>query len=512
MSYTSENNKRLAKNTILLYFRTIVVMLVTLYISRLILDTLGVEDYGIYNIVGGAIMMFSILSGALSSSISRFITYELGKGNTEKLHSVFSTSISIQLFLSIIVFVIGESLGWWFIVNTLNIPESRIDAAIWVMHCTIISFILNLINVPFNACIIAHEKMSAFAYICIFDVFLKLGSAIVLNYLPCDKLKMYAFLLTCVSIMVQLLYYFYCRCNFQEVKGHLQYDKSLLKEMSSFAGWNFLTNAAYVFNTQGINILINIFFGVGANAARGIASQVEGAVMKFINDFTTAVNPQITKSYAIGDFDNMSSLICRGAKFGFFLLLLISLPVLMETDTILSLWLNNVPDHTITFVRLAIVATMIDRLGMTGYVACMATGNIRQYVLLITSCGCLVFPLTLLAYKLGLPVEAAYVIFMLIYVLVDTVRLCVMKRLLGFSPSLFLKEVVLKIIYVSGVSAIIPCLVIWTLPQSNSRFFVSIFTCLLMTSISVYKLGLSMSERNVVKSKLIQRIKLWEKS
>lgn len=498
MNTITQNNKRLVKNTLMLYMRTIIVMIVTLYMSRLILDVLGVEDYGIYNVVGGAILMFHVLSGALSSAISRFITFELGKGDKNRLKSVFSTSLIIQLSLSVFVLIVGESLGWWFLSGTLDIPIDRLAAAYWVMHCAILMFIFSLLIVPFNACIVAHERMTAFAYISILDVFLKLIAVILLYYIPFDRLKLYAFLLVIASLIVQLTYISYCYIHFEEVRGRMQFDLSILKKMSAFAGWNFLTNGAYVFNTQGINILINVFFGVGANAARGIASQVEGAVMKFVGDFTTAINPQITKSYARGELENVYSLVCRGAKFGFFLLLIISLPILMETETILSVWLKVVPDHTVAFVRLAIIATMIDRLGITGYTACMATGHIKNYVLCISAVGCLVFPLTWLSYEVGMPVESAYVVFALVYVLVTFVRLYIMKGLLNFPVMRFVREVFLKILIVASVAIVVPMLVVGFVTSSLYRFVFSTIICLASSMLTIYYLGLTTKEKQFI--------------
>lgn len=507
MSNSVSNTKILAKNTLLLYFRTIVVMIVTLYMSRLILDTLGVEDYGVYNVVGGTVAMFSVLTGALASSISRFITFELGKENIERLKSIFITSVNVQLLLAISIIFIGEMVGWWFLNSTLNLPENRLDAAFWVMHCSILTFALNLINVPYNACIIAHEKMEAFAYISIVDVFLKLGVVLLLYIAPYDKLKLYACLLVVTAVIVQILYIVYCRVKFVEAKYHVSCEKDILKELSSFAGWNFLTNAAYVFNTQGINILINVFFGVSANAARGIASQVESAVMKFVNDFTTAINPQITKSYAKGDFIFMNNLVCKGAKYGYFLLLAISLPILIETDTILKLWLKTVPEYTVTFVRLSIIGTIIDRLGMTGYTACMASGNIKKYVLCITSVGCLAFPLTYVVYKLGAPVWTTYVVFACVYTCVDAVRLWIMKDLLNFPISMFCKKVVLRILITTILAVIMPLLVIYLFDKNLLRLFISIIIGLFSTCICIYLVGLEYEERSFIKQWIHTKLK-----
>lgn len=501
MQDSSGNNKRIAKNTLFLYFRTILVMAISLYTSRVILATLGVEDFGIYNVVGGVVAMFGMISSALSSAISRFITFELGRSNQDRLKHIFSTSVNIQLGLSLIIILLGETIGLWFLNYQMNIPSERMHAANWVLHCSLLTFAINLVCIPYNAAIIAHERMSIFAYVSILEVSLKLAIIYLLYVSPWDKLITYSILLVAVAAGIRLVYSIYCNRHFEETKYKAVYDKSLLKEMSSFAGWSFLTNTAYLFNTQGINILINLFFGIGVNAARGIATQVEHALMIFVNNFTTALNPQITKSYASGDMATMNMLVVRGAKFSFLLSLLICLPVVMEADYVLRLWLTEVPEHTVNFVRLAIVATMVDRIGLTGYTACMATGNIRRYVLWITSVGCLVFPLTYLVYKMGAAVEVAYVVYILVYIGVTGTRLWIMKGLLNFPVFDFVREVVFRIILVSATALILPSIIIYTMPQSFIRLVVSAIVTVMSVSIFTFFLGLTNNERNKLTSK-----------
>lgn len=490
-----ESNTRIAKNTLLLYIRTFFVMVVTLFTSRVILQTLGVDDYGIYNVVGGVVAMFSMLTGALSNAISRFITFELGKGNKDKLIVVFSTSVNILLVLSVLVAILGETVGYWFLNSEMNIPADRLYAANWVLQCSLITFIINLISVPYNAAIIAHEKMSAFAYVSILEVTLKLLIVYSLYVSPWDKLITYAILLVFVAIIIRFTYSIYCKKHFDETKYHIVHDNNVIKEIAGFAGWNFLSNGAYLLNTQGINIMINMFFGVGVNAARGIATQVESAIMKFVIDFTTAINPQITKNYAQGNLEAMNSLICKGAKFSFFLLFAMSLPIMIEAETILNLWLTVVPEHTVAFLRLVIIATMIDRLCFTCYTACMATGTIRKYVLVIASIGFLVFPLTYLAFKLGAPVETTYVIFALVYVFVDVARLRIMKGLFDFPIKMFVNEVVLKVIPTGAIAIFIPLIIVNVMEPTILRLVISIVVCLLSVSFSALYIGMKSTER-----------------
>lgn len=339
----SINNKRIAKNTLLLYFRMILTMLVSLFTSRVVLDSLGEANYGIYNVVGGVVAMFSVLSGSLSGAISRFLTYELGKKNMNRLKLIFSTSVNIQFLMSVIVIVLCEILGVWFTNEKMNIPADRMEAANYVLQCSIITFAINVISVPYNATIIAHEKMSAFAYIGILEVTLKLLVAYLIYISPSDKLMTYATLLLLISIILRMIYGIYCSRHFEEAKYHFVLDKKIFREMSSFAGWNLFGNTAYMLNTQGVNMLINIFFGVTSNAARAIAVQVDTAVQQFVNNFMTALNPQITKSYAAGDLDYMYKLVCRGTKFSFFIMYIFIVPIVLEADTILGIWLKQVP-------------------------------------------------------------------------------------------------------------------------------------------------------------------------
>ena len=502
MTDTSVNNKRIAKNTLLLYVRTLFIMLVTLYTSRVVLNTLGVTDYGIYNVVGGVVMMFSVISSSLSSSISRFITYELGHGNFEKLKRIFSTSVNIQIGISVLILVLAEIFGVWFLNAKMNIPAERLTAANWVLQCSLLSFIINLISVPYNACIIAHERMSAFAYISILEAVLKLAVVYMLLVSSYDKLATYAVLLVAVALIIRMAYSLYCRRHFEESRYKFVYDKPLVKEMTGFAGWNFFGSSAYMLNTQGVDMLINIFFGVMLNAARGIATQVQNAVMQFVNNFTIAVNPQITKSYAAGEMEYMYKLVCRGARFSYFLLFLFVVPIVCEADYILRLWLKIVPEHAPTFLRLTLFGSLMMLLGNSMLTAISATGNIRRYQLWVTIVGCLVFPLTWIAFKLGSPPETTYVIFIVIYFLLVFVRLYIAKGLLNFPVRLYMTDVMLRISMVSAISFILPLLVICNMEEGFFRLCLTCIVSLLSTALTIWVLGLQKSERRKIANKI----------
>ena len=424
MSDTSSANKRIAKNTLLLYVRMLFTMSISLFTSRVILSNLGVEDFGIVNVVGGVVSMFSVLSGSMSSSISRFITFELGAGDKHRLKTVFTTGINIQLGMSVLILLVAELVGVWFLNCKMNIPEERLYAANWVFQFSILSFILGLLSVPYNAAIIAHEKMSAFAYISIIEVTLKLIIVYLLTISPFDRLITYSFLFMMIGVLIRIIYGYYCKKHFEECTYHFVYDKGILKSMTSLAGWNFLGNGAFLLNTQGVNILMNMYFGVAINAARGVASSVDAALKQFVNNFTTAVNPQITKSYAKRELDNMHKLVCVSSKFSAFLMLFFAVPIILETDTILHIWLKNPPEYASVFLKWIIISSFMDTVLANSLVTSMfATGNIKRYQIIVTSIGCLVFPLSWIAFEIGLEPQFGYIIYFIIYTILLFVRL-----------------------------------------------------------------------------------------
>ena len=498
----SLNNKRIAQNTILLYFRTLFTMLISLYTSRVVLNTLGVTDYGIYNVVGGVVAMFSVISSSLSSAVSRFITYEIGRGDFEKLKRIFSTSVNIQIGISFVILALAETFGLWFLNTKMNIPDGRIGAANWVLQCSLLSFIINLVSVPYNACIIAHERMTAFAYISILEAVLKLVVVYMLLISTYDKLATYAVLLVAVALIVRLAYSFYCRRHFEESHYRFVYDKSLIKEMTGFAGWSFFGNGAYMLNVQGVDMLINIFFGVTLNAARGVASQVQNAVMQFVNNFTVAVNPQITKSYAAGDMKYVCKLVCRGARFSYFLLFIFVVPLFCEANYVLKLWLKIVPEYAVMFLRLSLFATLMTLLGNSMLTAIMATGNIKKYQLYITIVGCLVFPLTWLAFELVFPPETTYVIYIFIYFILNFVRLYMAKGLMNFPIKFYLSDVILRVVVVSLFSFILPLLVIYNYKESFMRLCFTCIISLFSTLFTISVFGLEYSERKKFSCKI----------
>lgn len=495
----TEKNKRIAKNTMLLYVRTFVMMIVNLYTSRLILQILGVDDYGVQNVVGGFVSMFSVISGSLSGAISRFLTFALGEGDVEKLRKTFSFSMNIQFLLSIAILLLGEIIGVWFVNYKLNIPQDRVFAAHWVYQCALGGFIMGLISVPYNACIIARERMGVFAYMTILDAVLKLLVAFTLFVVPYDKLVTFAVLGLLVSVLMRLIYACYCNRNFEEC--HYEFccfDKNLFKEMTSFAWWGFFGNTAWMFNTQGVNILVNMFFGVALNAARGVAGQVEGAVMGFVGNFSTAMNPQITKSYAAGDKDYLFSIICNGAKYQFFLMLLFMIPLEVEAPKVLSIWLTEVPSHAVLFLRLSMLCTLATLYGNTSYTAIMATGRIKSYQICVTIIGCMVFPLTWISYKLGFSVQTTYYIFFLIYGILVFVRVIYLKKLMDFPPILFWKRAILPSLFIGCTAPVLPLTVSYLMPESFLRVVTVVFISALSTTMAFWIIGMDAEQHGLV--------------
>lgn len=507
MSQTSESNKRIAKNTLLLYFRMIFIMVISLFTSRINLQSLGVENFGIYNVVGGVVAMFSILTGALGVAISRFITFELGKGNKEKLHKVFSSAVTVQILMSLVVVIIAEITGVWFLNNEMIIPQDRLYAANWVLQFSILSFVLTLINVPYNACIIAHEKMSAFAYITIYEVIMKLVIAYSVFVTPIDKLITYSALLLFLSFSTRLIYGIYCTKHFEECQYRFVFDKRMLKQIGGFAGWTMIGNLAWVGYSQGLNILLNLFFGPSVNAARGIAMQVNEKVSSFCTNFQMALNPQITKSYAVNDLNRMHTLIYASSKYSFFLLLFLSLPILIETESILYYWLGNYPEHTAWFVRLIFMVLMVEVVANPLTVGAQANGHIKKYQIIVGTILLMIVPLSYIALKMGYSPEAVFVVHLIIVILAQCVRVIMVKNMISMPISEYVKRVVLRIFAVVATSVVFPIILHLKLPNSLLCIMLTCLVSCISVLLSVYILGLTVVERNKINLKIIKYIK-----
>lgn len=499
---TTENNKRIAKNTLLLYFRMLFTMAVSLYTSRVVLNTLGVEDFGIYNVVGGVVAMFGFLNSAMSSSTQRYITFELGKNNFTQLKKVFNTSVSIHAFISIVILILAETIGLWFLYNKMTIPVERMDAALWAYQGAIASTIVLIMSVPYNATIIAHEKMSAFAYISVLEVVLKLLIVYLLLIGDFDKLKLYAVLMFCIQLIIRLIYGHYCKKHFPETKLQLTKDRKLFKEMLGFAGWNLWGNCAYIAFTQGVNILLNMFFGPTVNAARGVAVQVQSAVNQFSSNFQTALNPQITKSYATGDYTYMHKLIFRSSKFTFFLLLFLSLPIQLETETILSIWLANVPEHTVNFLRLILCTTIIDATANPLIISAAATGKVKLYQSVVGGILLAILPISYIVLKLGGNPESVFIVHLSICILAFITRLLLIKPMIQLSLRRYFKEVITKCITVSIIALLPPVFILPLTENSITDFILICLSCIISVSVSTYYMGFDKNEKQFINQKI----------
>ena len=503
---TRENSKRIAKNTLLLYFRMILLMLVTLYTSRVVLNALGVVDYGIYNVVGGFVALFSLLSGSLSSAISRFITFELGKGDPKRLNEVFSASVTIQLVLSLLIILLIETVGVWFLNTHMTIPPERLEAANHVLQLSIISFVVGLIGVPYNACIIAHERMSAFAYISILYAVGKLVVAFLIIHNPFDRLVFYAMMLVAISVLMQLVYVIYCKYHFQECTYHFRWDKRLLCDMFGFAGWNFIGSSSAILRDQGGNVVINLFFGPAVNAAKGIATQVNKAVMSFVVNFMMALNPQITKNYASGNHEYMMLLIFQGARLSFYMLLAISLPIFLSTHYILLLWLRIVPEHTVAFVQLSLLFAMSESVSRPLIAAMLATGKIRDMQLVVGGLQMLNLPLSWLLLRLGCVPEAVLIVAIVMSQLCLAARIYMLRGLIHLRARKFLREVYANVLTVAVVSAVVPLAVKQLCSETLLSCLALTILSLACTALTIYYVGCNKQERALA-LRQVQKIK-----
>ena len=495
MSDTSSANKRIAKNTLLLYVRMLFTMGISLFTSRVILQTLGVEDYGISSVVGGVISMFTFINAAMVSSTQRYLNFELVRGDANQLRSVFSTSLQIHALIALAIIVLSETVGLWFLNEKLVIPEARMTAAMWVYQCSILSCAVSIMSTPYNAVIVAHEKMSAFAYISILDVSLKLLVVYLLVALPFDKLIILAILNLLVQLFIRYIYTLYCHRHFPESYFQFRFNKTLFKEMFGFAGWSFWGNLAAILYTQGLNMMLNIFFGPIVNAARGIAVQVQSAVQQFVGGFQTALNPQITKNYASNNLPQMHSLMFRSARFSFLLLFFLSLPVLMETNFILTLWLKTVPDDAVIFTQIMICISLIYTTANPCVIANQATGKVKIYQMVVGGILLLILPISYVVLKLGAPAYSVFIVHFCIESVAQFSRMYMLRNLIHLPLWQYMKNIYIPIVSTVAIAIILPLVVRMQVAEGWLRFLAVGFTCVLSVGASSYFIGFTKQER-----------------
>lgn len=502
MSSNSENNKRIAKNTMMLYIRMFFTMAVSLFTSRVILQTLGVTDYGINNVVGGVVVMFSFLNGAMSSATQRYLNVDIAKGNEGHLRVSFCTAMQIHVLIALGIFVLAETVGLWFMLEKLYIPENRMMAALWVYQFSIIACMVNIISLPYNAAIIAHERMDAFAYISIMDVVLKLVIVYLLVISPFDKLITYSALFLCVNLLDRSIYNLYCKRHFSEINFSLKIDRRLFKEMSSFAGWSLWGSFAAVLFTQGLNMLLNMFFGPTVNAARGIAVQVQGIIQGFVANVQTAVNPQITKSYAQANLQRMHKLMFASSKFCFYLLFLFVLPLSFEARFVLHIWLGIVPEHTVWFLRLIMFIMLTETLANPYIIANQATGKVKVYQAVCGGLLLCIVPIAYIVLKLGGNPESVYIVHGGIAIITQIARAYMMRNLIDLPMMTYFKKVIIPILLVVISSFVIPFSLYMNMAYSVISFFVVCMVSVLSELSFAYLLGINKSEREMIHEKL----------
>lgn len=498
MSTQADNNKRIAKNTLVLYVRMLLTVGISFYSTRLILANLGVDNYGIYNVIGGFVSMFYMVSSTMTQAVGRFLTFELGIGNEKKLQQTFSTSINILLLLSLVVVLLAETVGLWFVNYKLNISAERMVAANWIYQFSVFSFILEMISVPYNASVISHEKMGTFAFITIVKVFLTLGISLLLSISPIDRLIFYGLLMFTVSVSIQLMYWIYCKKHFSECKYSIYTDRKIFKEMFGFAGWNFLTTCASMLSSQGVNIMLNMHFGTAINAARGISSQINGTIGAFSKNFMTAINPQITKSYATQEIEYTKNLVCNGAKFSYLLFFLIALPCLLETDFLLSIWLKEVPPYANIFVQFSILYSLVDVLLNTSDSLNRASGKIRNFQILVSTTQLLILVFSYLVINITDNPIWTIAVTNILYILIFVPRVIINKPFINITFRYYYKNVLNGIIIMSIFAVLLSSIPFFYLQEGWFRLIiVSLISTISIVSFS-YLFVLTNGERKKI--------------
>lgn len=498
----ADNTRRLAKNTLFLYARSFICLVLSLYTSRLILQALGEDNYGLKNVVGGFASMFPLITGSLSAAVSRFLTYEQGTGNKTRQKQIFSLALNMMIGFALIIFGLSQTFGTWYLENTMNIPAGREAAAMWTFRCAILTAMTGLIVSPFNSAIIAHEKMGIYAIINVVEAFVRLAFALYIAYgtYTFDKLILYTTLWTTCTVCIHLFAMLYSSIKFDECRFRLYFDKNLLKELFGYAGWSFLGTFSGTVSGQGVNQIINIFCGTAVNAARSLSYTVQHSIAMFVNNFTIALTPQITKAYATKDQDYVKYLVYRGSRFSFFIMFLVSLPVLLEAEFVFTLWLGKVPAHTINFNRIALFNTLLSLSYIIFGAVQNASGNIRKYKFLISIATLCEFPVSWIALKNGLPPECVYLAVTLYQMAGFTITHSIVMKTMPYTFSELFKEIYLPELKVVICSAVVPTIVVFLLPYGWVRFLITGTLCVLFTVPSVLYLGCRKSERELILS------------
>lgn len=503
---SNSDSKRVAKNSLLLYMRMFVLMGIGLFTSRIILNALGVEDYGIYNVVGGIVVLLSFLNNAMAGATQRYINVALGKRDQQQLNAIISNSVILHYLIGGVCVLIAESLGLWYLNDVMVIPEGRENAAFWVYQLSVLTFFLNIITTPYNASIIAHEKMSAFAWITIIDVIMKLIIVCSLLFVSTDKLILYAILLCINSNITRFIFIHYCKRHFEECKiKSWKIDKPLMKSMMSFSSWTIFGNLGFLAHTQGIALVINLFFGVTVNAAQGIANQVNGYVKQFVTNFLMAFNPQVVKTYAAGEMEEMHKLIIRGCKISLMMVGALVIPLIIEMPMILHLWLGIVPDYAVIFVRLVLLLTLLDSYSNIMATAKGATGDIKVYQIVLTTIGLFHLPLTWVCFEIGWEPYWAQIVYVIIIVILSVVRTAFVCNAVKIRQMYFYMQVVGSSFAVLCISSVLPLTMHYMMPSSLLRLVMVCGLSFLCSAVSILYIGFSKNERERILQMVIKK-------
>lgn len=507
------SNKRIAKNAVALYLRMIVTMVIGLYTSRVILEVLGVEDFGIYSVVASFVTSFSLVSSSLQSSIMRSLTFELGKGGGERLRQTFSMAMLTMFALSAVVAILLETFGLWYLENKIVLPAERADAAFWCFQFSVLTFIIGLICAPYSSSITSHERMDIYAYFSIFDSIAKLLICFAAAHSPADRLATYAALLATEALLNQSLQLWFCRRHFSECRITWTFDKKIFKDLSSFAGWNFIGCSAAVLRTQGASLLLNWAGGPIVNAANGIANQACNVVNSFVSNFTLAFDPQITKRYASGEHESLMQLLIYGSRFSYYLLFFISLPLLLNTEFLLELWLGQVPEYTVPFIRWTIAFLLAEAVSRPIITAKNATGDIKTYQIVVGGTLLLMLPLSYVGIVLGLPLEVVPFCNALTATFAIGARMVMLKGAFGtWSSKAFTNKVIVNVLCVSAIAAVLPIITYTAIESGWINFSVTTLACIFSTAVTIYWVGCNNQEREMARIKSAEAVrKLKEK-
>jgi O-antigen/teichoic acid export membrane protein len=503
---TESNNRRITKNTLLLYFRMMVITVVSLFTVRITLKILGIEDYGIYNVVAGIVGFLGMLNGAMVSATQRFLTYELGLGNMKRYSQVFSMLITMFVLLSVVILIVSILIGSWVIKDFLVIPTQKQGVALWLYYFSVVTFIFNLLSIPYMSSIISYEKMAIYAYVSFAEVILKLILVYSLYVSSYDKLLTYGFLTMCSSFMITFIYRVYCSTSLSGCKYRFYWQKSLFKQLIGYTGWNLFGSVTAILNLQGQSIILNLFFGPVVNAAKAIADRINGIVSSFSNNFYMAIRPQIVKSYASGDIEYMFKLVYRSSKLSFYMLFILVLPLIILMERVLSLWLG---DHQVTrdmivFSQLILVFSLVNVFEQPITIMIQATGNIKNYEMIIGFATLLLLPFCYLAFKFGFPAYFSLIILILIYSFAQIFRMYIAKKQLGLSIMFYCQNIFKPILFASVPAIILSYLIDFTLSNNFVGMVLSGLFCLIITCCCIFIFGIDKVERNII----VQRVNL----